>query len=121
VFIDRQGGGDPKTVLQPAVDALDAGRSVVIAPEGTRSRDGRLGDFKKGGFHLAAQAGVPIVPIVIHNALDALPGNAMVVRPAEVEVTVLEPLETVGWGPRDVVRAARDVHRAYRQTLGEPQ
>ena len=121
VFIDREAGGDPKTVLRPAVDALAAGRSVVIAPEGTRSRDGRLGAFKKGGFHLAMQAGVPIVPIVIHNALDALPGNALVVRPAEVEVTVLEPVETAGWNLRDLARATRDVRRAYLRTLGEDE
>ena len=119
VFIDRENVRDPHTALQPAVDALEAGRSVVIAPEGTRSRDGTLGKFKRGAFHLARQAGVPIVPIVIHNAQDALPGASMVVRPAEVKVTVLEPISTEGWLLKDVSPQSRRVRELYLETLGE--
>ena len=119
VFIDRDNVRDPKAALQPAVEALEAGRSVVIAPEGTRSRDGNLGNFKRGGFHLARQAGVPIVPIVIHNAQDALPGTSMVVRPAEVKVTVLEPIPTDGWRLRDVSPQSRRIRELYLETLGE--
>ena len=117
VFIDRDNVSDPKAALQPAIEALDEGRNVLIAPEGTRSRDGKLGQFKKGAFHLAMQAQVPIVPIVIHNALDALPNHALVVRPAEVKVTVLPPISTEGWTVRDVVRSARAVRKSYLEIL----
>lgn len=120
VFIDREHVTDPKAALKPAVDALNEGRSVVIAPEGTRSRDGKLGKFKRGAFHLARQAGVPIVPIVIHNAEDALPGHSMVVRPAEVKVTVLAPIPTDGWALRDVAPRSRQVRDMYLEQLGEP-
>ena len=119
VFIDRENVRDPKAALQPAVDALAEGRSVVIAPEGTRSRDGRLGDFKRGAFHMARQAGVPIVPIVIHNAEDALPGTSMVVRPAEVKVTVLPPIQTDDWSLRDVSPQTRRIRSLYLDCLGE--
>jgi putative phosphoserine phosphatase/1-acylglycerol-3-phosphate O-acyltransferase len=102
VFIDREHVGDPRLALKPAVDALRAGRSVVIAPEGTRSRDGKLGSFKLGAFHMARQAGVPIVPIIIHNAQDALPYKGIVVHPAEVKVTVLPPQPTGKWRLADV-------------------
>ena len=119
VFIDREHLRDPATALKPAVEALAEGRSVVIAPEGTRSRDGRLGRFKKGAFHIARQAGVPIVPIVIHNAVDALPNHGLVVRPAEVKVTVLKPVPTTGWTLRDVTPQSRRIREMYLEALGQ--
>ena len=119
VFIDREHVGDPRLALQPAADALRSGRSVVISPEGTRSRDGRLGRFKLGAFHLARQAGVPIVPIVIHNAQDALPWKALVVRPAEVKVTVLEPIPTGSWKLSTVEARAQEIRRLYLDVLGQ--
>lgn len=119
VFIDREHVGDPRVAMKPAVDALCNGRSVVIAPEGTRSRDGRLGRFKLGAFHVARQAGVPIVPIVIHNAQDALPYKTMVVRPAEVKVTVLEPILTDDWQRSDVAVEADRVRCRYLRVLGQ--
>lgn len=118
VFIDRSGARNPKQALQPAVEALGNGLSVAIAPEGTRSKDGSLGPFKTGAFHLAAQAGVPVVPVVIHNALDALPNRSMIVRPAEVQVTVLKPIDATGWTRRQVALRCHQVRRAYLETLG---
>jgi putative phosphoserine phosphatase/1-acylglycerol-3-phosphate O-acyltransferase len=119
VFIDRDNKGDPQEALAPAIAALKEGKSVLIAPEGTRSKDERLGKFKKGAFHLAMQAGVPIVPIVIHNSLDALPNHSMVVRPAEVKVTVLKPIPTKDWNTRDLVRCAHNVRRNYLRVLDQ--
>jgi len=119
VFIDRAKVRDPRAALEPAIAALEEGKSVVIAPEGTRSKDGKLGDFKRGAFHLAMQAGVPIVPLVIHNSADALPNKSLVVRPAEVKVTVLEPIDTTEWTLRSVAPASRKVREAYLEILGE--
>ena len=119
VFIDREHGGDPRVALKPTVDALRSGRSVVIAPEGTRSRDGTLGPFKLGAFHMARQAGVPVVPIVIHNAQDALPYKGVVVRPAEVEVTVLPPQATDKWKLADVEPQALRIREMYLDVLGQ--
>jgi putative phosphoserine phosphatase/1-acylglycerol-3-phosphate O-acyltransferase len=124
VFIDREHVGDPALALKPAVDALKSGRSVVIAPEGTRSRDGTLGQFKLGAFHMARQANVPIVPVVIHNAQDALPYKGLVVRPAEVKVTVLKPRSTARWKLSDIESQAEQIRRLYLDKLGqadEPQ
>ena len=96
--------------MQPAVEALRHGRSILIAPEGTRQLTPRLGRFKKGAFHLAMQAGVPIVPVVFRNALDALPKGALVIRPTTVEAVVLPPVDTSGWtraGLDDEIEAIR--------------
>jgi len=119
VFIDREHVGDPRLALKPAVDALRSGRSVVIAPEGTRSRDGTLGAFKLGAFHMARQAGVPVVPIVIHNAQDALPYKGVVVHPAEVKVTVLPPQHTGSWTLADVEPQAQRIRGLFLEALGQ--
>lgn len=119
VFIDREHVGDPVLALKPAVDALKSGRSVVIAPEGTRSRDGTLGPFKLGAFHMARQAKVPIVPIVIHNAQDALPYKGLIVRPAEVKVTVLRPRSTARWKMADIESHAARVRGLFLHELGQ--
>src|SRR5262249_35007455 len=97
VFVDRFNHDKAIQALQPAVEALREGLSIAIAPEGTRSPTPRLGRFKKGAFHMAMAANVPVVPIVFRNALDALPKHAAVVRPATVEVVVHPPIPTTKW------------------------
>jgi 1-acyl-sn-glycerol-3-phosphate acyltransferase len=69
---------------------------VAIFPEGTRSRDGLLGPFKKGGFHLAQQAGVPVVPIAIKGAGEVMRPGSVLVQPGPVVITIGAPIETTG-------------------------
>jgi putative phosphoserine phosphatase/1-acylglycerol-3-phosphate O-acyltransferase len=118
-FVDRADSGKAVEALKPAVDALRAGRSLAIAPEGTRSQTERLGPFKKGAFHLAMQAGVPIVPIVIHNALESQPKGSMLFRPATVRVEVLPPVATDHWRPETVDRHVADVRGMFLEALGQ--
>ena len=111
VFIDRSNTAKAVEALGPAVDALKQGQSLIIAPEGTRSKTPTVGPFKKGAFRLAMQAGVPIVPIVFRNVLDALPKGAAIVRPAMVEAVVLPPIDTSSWtldSLNDEIAAIRD-------------
>jgi putative phosphoserine phosphatase/1-acylglycerol-3-phosphate O-acyltransferase len=118
VFVDRFDHQRAVAALAPAVDALRRGLSLVIAPEGTRSATGRLNRFKKGAFHLAMEAGVPIVPIVFRNALDALPKHGIVVRPATVEVVVHPPIPTDGWTAAALDERIAAIHALYAETLG---
>jgi putative phosphoserine phosphatase/1-acylglycerol-3-phosphate O-acyltransferase len=97
VFIDRDDTKKAIEALAPALEALRQGRSIAIAPEGTRQKTPRLGKFKKGAFHLAMQAGVPIVPVVFRNVLDALPKDGIVIHPATIEAVVLPPIDTSSW------------------------
>jgi putative phosphoserine phosphatase/1-acylglycerol-3-phosphate O-acyltransferase len=119
VFLDRSNPEQAVAALQPAVDALRAGTSLVIAPEGTRSPTPRLGPFKKGAFRVAMQAGVPIVPIVFRNTLDAMPKHALVVRPAAIEAVVLPPVSTEGWSLDTLNREIARVRRAYLEVLNQ--
>jgi 1-acyl-sn-glycerol-3-phosphate acyltransferase len=76
--------------------------SVVVFPEGTRSRDGRLRDFKKGGFVLAIRAGLPVVPVICRGTRRLMPrGSQLTVVPGPVEIVVEAPIVTTGLGYDD--------------------
>ena len=100
-------------------DALRHGISLAIAPEGTRSTTPHPGPFKKGAFFMAMEAGVPIVPIVLRNTLDALPKHGIIVRPATIEVVVHPPIPTADWKPEDLDRHVEEIRQLYVDTLGE--
>ena len=117
VFIDRFNHERALEALAPALDALRQGLSLVIAPEGTRSPTPRIGRFKKGAFRMAMAAGVPIVPIVFRNTLDALPKHGFVVRAAVVEATVLPPIPTSGWTVETLDQEIARVRELYVSTL----
>jgi putative phosphoserine phosphatase/1-acylglycerol-3-phosphate O-acyltransferase len=119
VFIDRRNPEKAKEALKPVVRTLHDGLSVAIAPEGTRSAGDRLGPFKKGPFHIAAEAGVPVVPIVIHNATDVLPKGGFFVRPATVRVDVLPPISTDKWSAETIDKHVAFVRRKFLRTLDQ--
>jgi putative phosphoserine phosphatase/1-acylglycerol-3-phosphate O-acyltransferase len=118
VFVDRSNTAKAIQALEPAVEALRQGRSLIIAPEGTRSTTPTVGPFKKGAFRLAMQAGVPIVPIVFRNVLDALPKGAAVVRPAVVEAVVMPAVDTSSWTLDTLDREIEHVRAQYIDILG---
>ncbi len=114
IFVDRD-ESDQREVLQRALQVLKSGRSLVIAPEGSRSTLGDIQPFKHGAFFLARKAGVPIVPIVLHNVKDALPNGGWLIRPATIRVTVLPPIP--GDSIRNIRTACRDLENTYTQLL----
>jgi putative phosphoserine phosphatase/1-acylglycerol-3-phosphate O-acyltransferase len=116
-FVDRTSNEQARQVLSEAVEKLRSGVSIVISPEGTRSLTPTVGEFKKGGFHLAMQAGVPIVPIVIRNAGELMWRNSKTSRTGTVEVLVHEPILTAGWTKADLDLAVKRVHSLYLDTL----
>jgi putative phosphoserine phosphatase/1-acylglycerol-3-phosphate O-acyltransferase len=78
----------------------------------------KLGRFKKGAFHLAMAAGVPIVPIVFRNALDALPKHGVIVRPSTIEAVVHPPIPTAEWRPGHLEEHIAEVRQLFAETLG---
>jgi 1-acyl-sn-glycerol-3-phosphate acyltransferase len=80
-----------------AAELIRDGVSVWLAAEGTRSRDGRIGKLKKGGFHLATETHTPIVPVAIRGTIDILPrGTRAMHKGKRVEVTIGAPIATEG-------------------------
>lgn len=119
IFLDRQDRGKSIEALAPAVEALKNGTSIIIFPEGTRSDDATLGKFKKGAFHLAMQAGVPLVPIVLKNAYEAMPKGSTVFKPTMVEVVVLPPIPTDDWTIENMDKRIADVRTLFLVELGQ--
>ncbi len=117
IYIDRSNKKKAIEAMKPAVEALKNGISVAIAPEGTRSGTPELGPFKKGAFHLAIQAGVPIIPIVIKNAYKAMPKGTTMLRPTHIEVVVLDPVETGLWKLKNMDQHIEEVRNKFVKEL----
>ncbi|HEY3360010.1 MAG TPA: lysophospholipid acyltransferase family protein [Polyangia bacterium] len=96
VFIDRSNRERAFRTIEEAAQKIAAGSSIVVFPEGTRSRDGRLGDFKKGGFVLAQKSAVPIVPVGIVGTYGILPRHSLRLAASDVTVRFGDPIATVG-------------------------
>lgn len=105
IFINRQNRAKAIESIAQAARDIRAGKSVVIFPEGTRSPDGRLGEFKKGGFALAQDAGVPIVPMALKGGFQILPRGASRVTPGRYEMRIGEPVDPLAFGSRDELLA----------------
>jgi 1-acyl-sn-glycerol-3-phosphate acyltransferase len=94
ISIDRKGKRKALEAVERAVAKIRDGTSVLIFPEGTRSPDGKIHAFKKGGFTLAIKAGAPIVPISIRGSRDVLPRSSIGVRPGTIEIIVGKTIGT---------------------------
>ncbi|HKW64611.1 MAG TPA: lysophospholipid acyltransferase family protein [Candidatus Acidoferrum sp.] len=107
--------------VERATEAMKAGQSFLIYPEGTRSPDGRLQEFKKGAVVMAIKAGVPIVPMVCSGAHHIMGKRSLVIRPGEIVVEFLEPIDASQYAldERDVLNKV--VHDAMAGALPEDQ
>ncbi|MBL0086610.1 MAG: HAD-IB family hydrolase [Ideonella sp.] len=116
-FVEPGAGQQNRRALEPALHKLAQGLSMAMAPEGTRSATPRLGAFRKGAFHLARQAGVPIVPVVLRNAGDLLRRGELALRAGSVDVQVLPPVPTAGWRAADIDTHVARVRQMFVDTL----
>ncbi len=119
VYIDRANSAKARSGMEGAVEALREGKSIAIAPEGTRSPTPRLLPFKKGPFHLAMQAQVPMVPVVMRNCGEIMAAHSMVVHPGTVDVAVLAPVQTDGWTRENLGEQVAAVRGMYLDTLAD--
>jgi 1-acyl-sn-glycerol-3-phosphate acyltransferase len=94
ISIDRSDRKSAFLSLNQAASTIRNGVSVVIFPEGTRSLDGKIRNFKKGGFVLAVDAGVPVVPVVIHGTRAIMAKKKLRITHGEVRVDIQNPIDT---------------------------
>jgi putative phosphoserine phosphatase/1-acylglycerol-3-phosphate O-acyltransferase len=118
-YVDRGNSAKARSALEPVIEKLRNGMSLTIAPEGTRTPTPRLAKFKKGAFHIAMQAGVPIVPIVIRNAGELMWRGSSVVRSGTVDVVVLPPVATDSWRAKDLDRHIAAIRGSFMETFPE--
>ncbi|MBA3457607.1 MAG: 1-acyl-sn-glycerol-3-phosphate acyltransferase [Deltaproteobacteria bacterium] len=97
IEVDRSNPTAARKSIDYAAQLVNEGVSIYLAPEGTRSPDGRVGKLKKGGFHLALATGAPIVPVAVKGTIDILPRGGKVMRTGQrVEVTIGAPIAVEG-------------------------
>ncbi|OQX27003.1 MAG: hypothetical protein BWK80_07580 [Desulfobacteraceae bacterium IS3] len=94
ISVERKDRRSAFESLKKAAEIIRNGVSVLIFPEGTRSKDGNIAPFKKGGFLLAVDSGVPIVPIIICGTREIMSKNRLLIKPGNVTVEIRKPIET---------------------------
>ena len=92
VLIDRAKRGDAMAALERAGAQVRDGNTVLIFPEGTRGDSDTIGAFKKGGFHLARAAEVPILPVGLRGSRGVFPRGSLLIRPGKIEVHIGEEI-----------------------------
>jgi 1-acyl-sn-glycerol-3-phosphate acyltransferase len=118
--IDRGDSASARDSLAYAKQVIEGGTSVAIMPEGTRSPDGKLQPFKKGGFHLAIETGATIVPYA-HKGLEKFQRKgSLLIRPADVELVFLDPIDASQYTKEQVGELMERVRSAIEAELARP-
>jgi 1-acyl-sn-glycerol-3-phosphate acyltransferase len=100
--IDREDTRNAIRSMNSAVDKVRNGASVLIFPEGTRSQDGHVRSFKKGGFHLALKSGCDIVPIAIINSRSIVPKGSLRINKGTIALNIGKPITVQDYSKKDI-------------------
>ena len=118
VFIKRERLKQSRSALEHCARLLKESLSLVVFPEGTRSKSSRLGEFKTGAFKLALQTGVPIVPVALDGTYKLLEQQGWLLRPATIQVRIAPPVLPVkDTDPRELTAKIRQI---IAENLQEP-
>jgi 1-acyl-sn-glycerol-3-phosphate acyltransferase len=112
IMVDRADPERAKAAMADALSGLSGNSSVMIYPEGTRSRDGTLLPLKKGGFWMALRTGLPIVPVRVSGSREIVPAGSLRIRPGTVRIDILPSIPTEGKGAADLSDLMRRVRDA---------
>ena len=118
IAIDREDRSKARESFAAAVQRLQAGSSAMVFPEGTRSEDGSLGPFQRGGFLLALKGDLPIVPVGISGSLAVQPKGSHVVRPGRITLRYGRPIDANEYGLRRRKELEQVVHREIARLAG---
>ncbi|MCG8311619.1 MAG: 1-acyl-sn-glycerol-3-phosphate acyltransferase [Pseudomonadales bacterium] len=118
IFVDRIDPKKKQQIYAPAVAALKNGRSIAIAPEGKRVNHAAIGTFKHGAFKIAAQAGVPVIPIVIKDAKKCLPAKSIELHTGSIHIEILPPI-TANDLRKDIEASIERLESQYLEKINE--
>ncbi len=121
ILVDRERPREALKSLDQAARKIREGRSVVLFPEGHRSRDGQLLPFKSGSFYLAILAGVPIVPITLNGTRAVLKPDSYHVRSGQIEMIIHGPIPTADLTVKDVEALSERVRRQIFSRFKPPE
>jgi len=97
IFIDRTNTTKAIESINKGIKRLPKGVSVMVFAEGTRSSDGKIHEFKKGGFMVAVANKIPILPVTVNGSRRVLPKGSLVMKPGKIQVVVGDPIDTSGY------------------------
>ena len=117
VSLDREGTRDTVEAMNEAAQRIQNGMSVMIFPEGTRSSDGSIQPFKKGGFTLAVKSKVPVVPIAIKGSREIMPKGERRVASGSITIRLDRPIETRKCVLKDRMALMWTVHDAITRNF----
>lgn len=120
VYIDRSNHERAVASINAAKERLSGGDSILFFPEGTRSRDGKLRNFKKGAFKMACDMGLPILPVTILGTAEILPAFTMELFPGDARMVIHPAIETAGCGEENMDELMESVRRAIASRLEQP-
>jgi 1-acyl-sn-glycerol-3-phosphate acyltransferase len=116
IGINRGRGIEAQKSLEEAIEKIRDGESVLLFAEGTRTVDGTLQPFKRGAFHIAVRAGVPVVPLTINGSYRILPKKSIAIQPGAVELILEQPIHLKGKNGKEVeIELMERVHRAIEK------
>jgi 1-acyl-sn-glycerol-3-phosphate acyltransferase len=115
INVDREGTRKTVEALNEAAQKIREGMSIVIFPEGSRSPDGSIQTFKKGGFTLAIKSGVPIVPIAITGTREIMPKGRLTVAAGQIRIQMGHPIPTQNYSLKDRETLIKKVNRAISE------
>lgn len=116
-FVDRSGKVSAADQLKGVEELGRKGLSIIVSPEGTRSKTGELGPFKKGAFRIAMATGLPVIPVVFRNSEVLGDADSKTMGSGHVEVRVLPPVYTDGWTLEDLDQRIEEVRDSFVDTL----
>jgi 1-acyl-sn-glycerol-3-phosphate acyltransferase len=119
IFVDRSDPDQAHAAINKAVDRLKPGTGILFFAEGTRSRTGKLLNFKKGAFRVAIDQQLPVLPMTLEGTRDVLPAGSKRIQPGTVTLRIHPPVETRGMNTNDL-RELRDQVRAIVASGLEP-
>jgi 1-acyl-sn-glycerol-3-phosphate acyltransferase len=97
IFIDRSDTAKSIESINKGIDRLPGGVSIMVFAEGTRSPDGRIHEFKKGGFVTAVRRKIPILPVTVNGSRRILPKGSLIVKPGKIRIVIGDPIDPSGY------------------------
>lgn len=102
IFIDRSNTARAIESINRGIDRLPKGVSIMVFAEGTRSPDGRIHEFKKGGFVTAVRRNIPILPVTVNGSRRVMPKGSLAFKPGKIQVVIGDPIDTGGYSNETV-------------------
>ena len=116
IFVDNSSTKAAVRTILEAENRLQNGASIVIFPEGSRSKTGKMGTFKKGAYQMALDLNLPIVPLTINGTFNVLPIHSFLINPHKIELVIHDPITTDKQVPENIREMATAIRGLTEKT-----